>query len=61
MGGWHSHITIQEYSVLGFNKTTREEAQFKGKKVKINCIYLYQRGCLYVYYSYVQFLTNLIS
>lgn len=28
---------------------------------KINCIYLYQRVCLYVYYSYVQFLTNLIS
>ena len=32
MGGWYSHITIQEYSVLGFNKMTREEAQFKGKK-----------------------------
>lgn len=64
MGGWYSHttITIQEYSVLKVStKGHVKKPNLKGKKVKINCIYLYQRVCLYVYYSYVQFLTDLIS
>lgn len=66
MGGWYSHppITIQVYSIL--KVSTRQHVKKPNlkeekKKVKINCIYLYQRVCLDVYYSYVQFLTNLIS
>lgn len=63
MGGWYSHtpITIQEYRVLKVSTRQHVKKPNLKEKKKINCIYLYQRVCLYVYYSYVQFLINLIS